>query len=82
MNANIRQYLFGAVFIAVGVYNIAVGEYLESSLYIMAGASFALNQMVNEPRLVRHKKQLVMATWTFIIMTAVLFLYLLQSRYF
>jgi hypothetical protein len=82
MNANIRQYLFAAVFIGVGVYNIAVGEYLESSLYIMAGASFALNQMVNEPRLVRHKKQLVIATWTFIILTAVLFLYLLQSRYF
>lgn len=81
MNANIRQYIFGSVFIAIGVYNIAVGEYLESSLYIMAGASFVFNQMVNEPRLVRHKKQLVVLTWTFIILTSVLFLYLLQSRY-
>lgn len=81
MNSNLRQYLFGLVFFAVGIYNIVAGDYLESSLYVMAGLSFVFNQMINEPRLTAYKKALVAVTWTFIILTAILFLYLLQERY-
>ena len=81
MKPNRRQFILGAIFIGVGIYNIVIHEYLESSLYIMAGLSFVLNQLTNEPGLAMYKKQLVIATWTFIIITSILFLFLLQYRY-
>ena len=81
MKANPRQYVFALIFFGVGIYNIVIGDYLESSLYLLAGLSFTVNQLTNEPRLAQHKKLLVRATWALIIVTSILFLYLLQSRY-
>ena len=81
MNANVRQYLFGLIFIGVGIYNLVIRDWLEASLYIMAGLSFILNQLVNEPNLINYKKQLVITTWVFIAGTFVLFLYLLQFKW-
>jgi hypothetical protein len=81
MNPNPRQYVFGLIFIGVGIYNIIIRDYLESSLYIMAGLSFICNQLANEPRFAAYKKQLVIATWALIVITALLFLYLLQFKF-
>jgi hypothetical protein len=81
MNANPRQYVFGLIFIGVGIYNIVIRDYLESSLYIMAGLSFIFNQLANEARFVAYKKPLVITTWALIIITGLLFLYLLQFKF-
>lgn len=81
MNPNPRQYVFGLIFMGVGIYNIVIRDYLESSLYIMAGLAFIFNQLANEPRFVANKKTLVIVTWALIITTGLLFLYLLQFKF-
>lgn len=76
-----RQYLFGSLFFAFGVYQGITGDWLEASLYGVAGLAFAVNALTFEPKLYKYKKQLVMLSWTLIISTAILFLYLLQFKY-
>jgi hypothetical protein len=82
MSARIRQYLFGAIFFAIGIYYVVQGNSLEASLYIMAGLCFTLNTMVNEPALFSYKKMLTIVTWSLIIITSILFLWVMQSKYF
>lgn len=81
MNAKTRQYLFGLIFIAVGIYQLVIKDYLEFSLYGLAGLSFIVNSLTMEPRFVAHKKPLVIISWILIIATGILFLYLLQFKY-
>lgn len=82
MNSVKRQYLFGLFFIAVGIYQIvAKNDYLEFSMYAVAGAAFVVNGMSSEPKLVSYKKPLVIAAWFLIISAAILFLYLLQFKF-
>jgi hypothetical protein len=78
MNARLRQYGFVAVFIAIGIYQIVKGDYLESSLYFVASLAFILNNLASEPSLIPYKKALVIATWITIGLTALLFLWVLQ----
>lgn len=82
MNAINRQYLFGLIFIGVGIYQLSIQDYWEFSLYTIAGLSFIVNALTLEPKLVAHKKILVMLSWTLIITTGLLFLYLLQFKWF
>ena len=82
MNSLARQYLFGSIFFAVGIYHLWIKEYLEASLYCLAGLAFIVNTLTSEPRLIAQKKVLVAISWVLIIATSVLFLYLLQSRFF
>ncbi len=82
MNSLSRQYLFGSIFFAVGIYHLWIREYLEASLYCLAGLAFIVNTLTSEPRLAEYKKILVAITWILIIATAILFLYLLQVRLF
>lgn len=81
MNAKSRQYLFGSIFLAVGIYQFTVKDYLEVSLYGLAGASFIVNALTLEPRLAPYKKPLVVLSWVLIGATGILFLYLLQFKY-
>lgn len=81
MNAKTRQYLFGLIFIAVGIYQLTINDLLEFSLYSMAGAAFIFNSLTMEPRLSGIKKPLVVVSWALIIGTGILFLYLLQFKY-
>ncbi len=81
MSAINRQYLFGLIFIAFGGYQIFKNnDYLESSLYLVAGLSFVFNAATAEPRLIAYKKLLVLITWALIIAAGILFLYLLQFK--
>jgi hypothetical protein len=82
MNAIIRQYLFGVIFIGVGVYELIILDYLEFSLYGVAGLSFVVNALTQEPKLVNHKKNLVILSWVLIITTGLLLLYLIQFKWF
>lgn len=77
-----RQYLFGGLFAAVGIYQAIIGDYAEFALYTLAGFSFVINALTFEPKLLVHKKPLVITTWVLIIATGLLFLYLLQFKYF
>jgi hypothetical protein len=82
MNARQRPYLFGLVFLAFGFFKLYQHEYLEFSLYGLAGLSFIFNQLTSEPLLFSYKKSLVIVTWTLIIATMLVFLYLLRYRFF
>lgn len=81
MNARTRQYLFGVIFLAVGIYQLTIRDYLEFSLYGLAGLAFIVNSLTMEPRLIRYKKPLVIISWILIGATGILFLYLLQFKY-
>jgi hypothetical protein len=81
MNAQVRQYLFGAIFAGVGIYQMVVKDYLEFALYTVAGLAFIFNALTFEPRLLNYKKPLVIVSWLLIGATGILFLYLLQFKY-
>lgn len=81
MSAKNRQYLFGLLFIGVGIYQLAVNDLLEFSLYALAGTSFIVNALTLEPRLFAYKKPLVIVSWILIGATGILFLYMLQFKY-
>jgi hypothetical protein len=82
MNSKIRHYLFACIFFAVGTYYMVKGEYVEASLYILAGLAFTANTMTNEPALAGVKKTMVIITWSLIVITGIVFLWVLQSKYF
>lgn len=82
MNSINRQYLFGLIFIGVGIYQLTVKDYLEFSLYAVAGLSFIVNTLTLEPKLIVYKKNLVIVSWVLIITTGLLFLYLIQFKWF
>jgi len=81
MNQRTRQYLFGLIFIGVGVYQLIKQDMLEAYLYIVAGSAFVFNTLATEPALFSYKKTLVIITWTLIIAAGILFLYLLQFKF-
>lgn len=81
MNAKTRQYLFGLIFIGVAIYQLSINDLLEFALYTLAGASFIVNALTLEPRLINYKKPLVIVSWVLIGATGILFLYLLQFKY-
>jgi hypothetical protein len=82
MSATYRQYLFGTIFLAFGIYQLYVSQHLEFALYALAGLSFIFNQLASEPKLWSYKKPLVIATWVLIIATGLTFFYLLQFKFF
>lgn len=79
MNSLTRQYLFGAVFIGVGIYQAVQVQYLEMALYCVAGLAFIVNALVGHPRLQSYKKPLVLTTWALILVAAVLFFYVAKT---
>jgi len=56
MNAQTRQYIFGAIFIAVGIYYATAQDFLELSLYGVGGLAFIVNALSLEPRFAVRKK--------------------------
>ncbi len=82
MNSLQRQYLFGLIFIGVGIYQLSIQDFLEFSLYAVAGLSFIVNALTLESKLAAHKSMLVVISWALIITTGLLFLYLVQFRWF
>jgi hypothetical protein len=81
MSSLSRQYLFGLLFIAFGVYQVYIKDFLEFYLYGLAGAAFIFNALTLEPKLVRYKKPLVIVTWILIGATGIFFLYILQFKF-
>jgi len=81
MNARQRQYLFGAIFLAFGIYQLVLKDVLEASLYMVAGAAFIFNTIASEPTLASYKRILVAVTWVLIVAAGILFLYLLQFKF-
>jgi hypothetical protein len=81
MSGGKRLYIYGAALFAVGIYQVIQRDLLESSLYFCAALTFALNGLSSEPSLASYKKILVILSWAFIIITAILFLYLMQFKF-
>jgi hypothetical protein len=80
MNAQTRQYIFGAIFIAVGIYYATIQDYLELSLYGVGGLAFIVNALSLEPRFAHRKKVLGIISWVLIITTGLLLIYLIQFK--
>lgn len=80
MNAQTRQYMFGAIFIAVGIYYAIHRDYLEVSLYSTGGVAFIVNALSLEPSLGSYKKILGILSWILIITTGLLLIYLIQFK--
>lgn len=81
MDQKTRQYLFGLIFMGVGIYQFVKKDMLEASLYTAAGLAFIFNTLATEPSLHANKKVLVITTWTLMIIAGILFLYLLQFKF-
>jgi hypothetical protein len=81
LNSQTRQYLFGLIFIGVGIYQFVIGDYLECTLYAVAGLAFIVNALTFESKLFNYKKPLVIVSWLLIGASGLLFLYLLQFKY-
>jgi len=81
MNSKNRLYLFGMIFLGVGIYQLTVKDFLEFSLYGVAGVAFIVNALTMEPWLSSYKKILVIVSWIMIGTTGILFLFLLQHKY-
>lgn len=82
MNATQRQYLFGLIFLGVGIYYIVHNSWLEASLYVVGGLAFVFNALAIEPRLSKLKKPLAIVAWILIIAAGLLLLYLVQYQWF
>lgn len=80
MSARTRLYLFGLLFLGIGIYQLVIHDIAEFSLYALAAAAFAINALSLEPRLAAWKKALSIAGWLLIAATAILFLYFLQFK--
>jgi hypothetical protein len=78
MSAGNRLYVFGMIFLAVGIYQLVRNDVQEFSLYALAATAFAVNGVSLESRLIRWKKALSIAGWLLIAATGLLFLYMLQ----
>ena len=81
MNAQTRQYLFGAIFIAVGIYQATQHDYLELSLYAVGGTAFIINALSLEVKFTKYKKILAILSWILIITTGLLLIYLIQFKF-
>ncbi|RAW03308.1 hypothetical protein [Pseudochryseolinea flava] len=71
-------YIFPILFIAIGIYQMFRVDFLEASLYIIAGLAFVFNAMASEERLAKHKKTLVTITWTLLGISVLIFFWVLQ----
>ena len=74
------QYLFSGFFLLLGGYNMYEGKWLEASLYIVAALAFIFNSLASHQKFERHKKVLVIITWTLMISTGLLFFWFLQFK--
>jgi len=81
MSSLVRQYLFGAFFIAFGIYRYTAGDYLELGLYFTAGGAFISNALAKEPKLVDFKSIFVIITWLLIVTAAILLIYVWQFKF-
>ena len=78
MNYLLRQYLFGAVFLAAGLYQVIRTHYLEAAFYGFTGAAFITYALVREPKLAALKLPLLILAWVFILTAGTLFFYVLK----
>jgi hypothetical protein len=81
MDSRVRQYLFGLIFFAFGVYEFMKNDPMEASVYLTAGTAFITNNLISEPRLQHLRKLLVTITWVLIIAASIIFLYVLQFKF-
>lgn len=81
MKSEKQQYVFGALFVGVGIYQFYQNDFLEGTLYVLAALAFIVNALTREPQLLTWKKPLVIFTWVLIAVTLILFVYLIQFKF-
>jgi hypothetical protein len=73
MNVSTRQFLFGAVFIGIGVYRWVHGDSIDFGLYATAGAAFIANGLTSVESLAGYKRALAITTWVLIFIAGIFF---------
>ncbi len=81
MDTEKRFFLFGAILVAMGSYQLYTGDVSESLLYFFAAGAFSTTGMstrkdLNPPL----KKILSILSWTFIIITGLIFFFMVRSE--
>ena len=71
-------FIFPVLFIALGIYQMFRVDFLEASLYIIAGLAFIFNALASEEKLVKHKKLLATITWILLGISLLIFFWVLQ----
>lgn len=71
-------YIFPILFIGLGIYQMFRVDFLEASLYILAGLAFVFNALAGEERFAKHKKTLVTTTWILLGISTLIFFWVLQ----
>lgn len=71
-------FIFPILFIALGIYQMFRVDFLEASLYLLAGLAFVFNALASEERFAKHKKMLVTTTWILLGISALIFFWVLQ----
>jgi ABC-type branched-subunit amino acid transport system permease subunit len=80
MNNKSLNLAFAIGFFILGLYNLYRMDLQEVCLYFLAALAFVFNILASEPTLLRYKKPFTIMTWVLMVVTGLLFLYLLQFK--
>lgn len=72
--------MFALFFAGFSIYKATQNDWLEFALYIVVGAAFAVNGLLNEPSLAEKRRPLTFVSWFTILAAGLLFLYLVMNR--
>ena len=80
MNNKSLTLAFAIGFFILGLYNLYRMDLQEVGLYFLAALAFTFNVLASEPKLLRFRKPFTIITWVLMVVTGLLFLYLLQFK--
>jgi hypothetical protein len=80
MNNKSLNLAFAIGFFILGLYNLYRMDLQEVGLYFLAALAFTFNVLASEPKLLRFRKPFTIITWVLMVVTGLLFLYLLQFK--
>lgn len=81
MNTEKRFFIFGALLVAMGSYQLFIGDVSEALLYYFAAGAFSTTGMSTKKDLNPSiKKIMSILSWTFIIITALIFFFMVRSE--
>jgi len=80
MNNKSLSLAFAIGFFILGLYNLYRMDLQEVGLYFLAALAFTFNILASEPKLLRFKKPFTIITWVLLVITGLLFLFLVQFK--
>jgi len=81
MNTTTRQFVFGLIFMGIGIYRIVNGDLVDFGLYASAGAAFVANGLSAVPALSKYSRGFAILTWVLIFVAGIFFIQVVK-RFF